>query len=159
MQPNRRKTRFIPNSVQGAMLWRAVFHWVLMIGATLTILVSWQFLIGDPHQTLSGCFDETWQRFGPCIVVFLMVLPIVVRDTVKFTNKLAGPLFRLRHALERLANDERVSPIRFRKGDMCQDLAEQFNTVLLRIQRDEEESRTKTEPAEKTECETAGRPA
>jgi hypothetical protein len=135
MDSNRRKTRYIPSSVQASLLGRAVFHWTFLLSSTLLILVCWQYLIGEPHQTLGSCLGDTWQRFGPCFVVLLMVLPVVVHDTVKFSNRLAGPLLRLGRAMESLANNEPVGPIRFRKGDFCQELAEYFNTALLQFQK------------------------
>jgi hypothetical protein len=115
-------------------------HWTLLLTATFAILLSWQYLVGEPHQTLRGCLRDTWHRFGPCFVILLMVLPVVVHDTVKFSNRLAGPLLRLRNAMQRVANNEHVRPIQFRKGDFCQDLAEHFNAALLRLQPDNDES-------------------
>ena len=152
MNSDRRKSSYIPRSVQRSLFWRAVWHWSFLLKGTLGILLVWQHMIGEPYQTIPERFAETWDRFAPCFVILMIVLPVVIYDTVKFSNRVAGPLYRLRRALESLANREPVAPIRFRKGDFCQDLAEYFNTALARIQHEEGIHST----SEESEYETVG---
>ena len=50
------------------------------------------------------------------------------------SNKYAGPLHRMRLAIKQLANAEPVSPLKLRKGDLLQEMAEDLNRIAARIQ-------------------------
>jgi hypothetical protein len=64
----------------------------------------------------------------PCLASFVLV-PLLVIDTLRLSNRLVGPLVRLRDGLRRLARGEQVSPIHFRTGDFMEELANEFNRV------------------------------
>ena len=75
----------------------------------------------------------------------MLVLPVVMFDMSRLTNRFAGPLFRLRGSMRRLARGERVDPVHFRENDYWQEIAEEFNAIVARIDRLESE-RQATEP-------------
>jgi hypothetical protein len=64
----------------------------------------------------------------------LLLLPIVVFDMVRFTNRLVGPMVRLRTALRCLCQGRPCEPLRFRHGDFWTELAEEFNALAARVQ-------------------------
>ncbi len=50
------------------------------------------------------------------------------------SNKYAGPLHRMRLVIKQLANAEPVSPVKLRKGDLLQEMAEDINRVAARLE-------------------------
>ncbi|MBN1822820.1 MAG: hypothetical protein JW803_00715 [Endomicrobiales bacterium] len=76
-------------------------------------------------------FDLIWK---PMLIVFLINIVILVTANLYYTNKIAGPIYRLKTLLEKkLAGDE-VEPIKFRKGDAFHELALLINKVLFKEQ-------------------------
>ena len=49
----------------------------------------------------------------------LMLLPVFLRDTLKLSNRFAGPMYRLRTGLKGLTESQPIAPIQFRTGDFC----------------------------------------
>ena len=79
-------------------------------------------------------FDDMWFHYGPALVASLILLPMVIIDIIRTSNRFCGPLLRLRRSMRALAQGERVEPIRFRKGDFWGEFAEEFNAVVARVQ-------------------------
>jgi len=134
MAKNERKRSLVDAPIQGALLLRAVFHWTFLIVGAFVVLFVWEVLTGDPHQSFSGQLQATWSRYSPCFIILLVLLPAVVHDTLKLSNRFAGPLFRLRRSMQGLVDGQPVQPVRLRNRDFCQDLAKNFNIILERIQ-------------------------
>jgi hypothetical protein len=78
-----------------------------------------------------------WTANGPYLVVFLMLLPIFLRDTVRLVNRVAGPWCRLRSVLQAINEGRDPGPLRFRDGDFGQDVAAEFNELMERLHRAE----------------------
>jgi hypothetical protein len=73
------------------------------------------------------------QYFLTAGVVSILVLPLLIYDALKLSNKFTGPLFRLRRELRRLAAGEHVPPIRFRSRDFWVAMADEFNAASQRM--------------------------
>ena len=71
---------------------------------------------------------------APAMIASIMLLPIVVVDSARFSNRFVGPIFRLRGAMKRLANGEKVEPFQFRKDDFWRDVPDDFNRIAERLQ-------------------------
>ena len=54
------------------------------------------------------------------------------------SNRFAGPVYRIRLALQQLADGETPDPIQFRENDYWRDLATYVNSITRRIQETEE---------------------
>lgn len=136
-KPKRRKL-FIDRQVQGALLRRVALYWLVCLNGVFCILVgmplliSW-FAIGQPLST-GELLNKTLVRYWPVFVSALILLPIVLADCVRVSNRFAGPLFRLRRAMRDLADGKTVEPIRFRDGDFWTLIADDFNRVAARVQ-------------------------
>jgi hypothetical protein len=61
----------------------------------------------------------------------------VIYDVVRMSNRFCGPLFRLRRSIRALSRGEHVDPISFREGDFWPEIAQEFNTLLVRAQRND----------------------
>jgi hypothetical protein len=129
-----KRTRlFIDPPVQGRLLCRVVIYWltgVAVIGA-LAGLQVWLESSGAPMNVV---LNRALLAFGPALIAALILLPLVLFDALRFSNKFAGPIFRLRNAVRRLADGTSYEPIHFRKGDYWFDLAEEFNRLADRLE-------------------------
>ncbi len=56
-----------------------------------------------------------------------MLVPVYLRDIVKFSHRFAGPMSRLRAILNDLADGRRGMSLKFRPGDFWQETATDFN--------------------------------
>ena len=79
--------------------------------------------------------SSMWHQYKLLAVVFLVVLPAFLYDLVQLSHRFAGPITRLRNEIRRAARGEKVKPIHFRENDFWQEMAEEFNALLVRIEK------------------------
>jgi len=127
-----RKKLFVDSKVQGALVWRVVLYWVICLVTITLMLLCWRILTG-PARLFYTHFDEMWYHFGPALVASFLLLPLVILDIVRLSNRFAGPLFRLRRSMRALARGEHVAPLKFRDGDFWQEIANEFNAIAERM--------------------------
>lgn len=128
-----RKHLFIDPKVQGALVTRVVLYWVVCLITISLMLLCWRILTG-PARMFYTHFDDMWFFYGPALVASFILLPLVIVDVIRLSNRFAGPMVRLRRAMRELARGEEVAPIKFREGDFWQDFADDFNALLTRVQ-------------------------
>ena len=126
----KRKRYFVDRSVQGAILLRLCLYFALFVFSAGAFLLFVEVLIDDPRKAA----DNFMNRHGPTILAGLVLTPIFFLDLCKLTNRFAGPMVRLRRSMKALAEGEEVSPIHFRDGDFWQELAEDFNRIVKRVE-------------------------
>ncbi len=127
---NKRQRVFVDKGVQGALVRRVLLHWALFLVLVFLLLSAWQLLIsGEPLNFASDQIITVWRSCIPVIVSMIVLLPVFLRDTVKLSNRFAGPILRLRNELKALADGKQNPPVKFRDGDFWQDLAGEFNRV------------------------------
>ncbi len=142
MSQSQRSRILVDPKVQWSIAARILGHWVLF----LVCLVSISAMVRIMGSAGQQPFAETWRAAAvaqvPILGVMLMLLPVFLRDTLKMSNRFAGPMFRLRTALRSMANNKTVAAINFRSGDFWQEAATDFNTVLDQLEalRQENES-------------------
>ena len=130
-----RRHLFIDAKVQGALVLRAILYWVVCLITITLMLLCWRILTG-PARMFYTHFNDMWFFYGPALVASFILLPLVIIDIIRLSNRFAGPMLRLRRSMRELARGEHVEPVRFRDGDFWQDFAEEFNAVVARVQRE-----------------------
>jgi len=133
MNKHNRKQLFVDPKVQGALILRVLAYWVCTIVTITSMVLCWRILTG-PSRMFYMHFDEMWFHFGPALIASLFVLPLMVVDCVRLTNRFTGPLYRLRRCFRELSVGQKVPNIHFRDGDFWQDIADEFNAVNQRVQ-------------------------
>jgi len=128
-----RKRLFIDPKVQGALVLRVVLYWVVCLMTITLMLLCWRILTG-PARMFYTHFGEMWFHFGPALIASFLLLPLVILDVVRLSNRFAGPLVRLRRSMRALARGEDVRPIHFREGDFWQEFADEFNALRDRVE-------------------------
>jgi len=133
-----RRTKVVSyKKIQFALAKRIMLHWGILFLTSIALLTIWQLLVsGDPFNLYSDHMKAMWAKVIPVFVVFLALLPVFVYDTVKFSNKFTGPVYRLQKTMQSLAEGEITNQIKFRKNDFWHDLAEDFNNLLEKTDSD-----------------------
>ena len=145
-----RKQIFVDAKVQGALVLRVAIYWVLCLLTIFLTLLCWRILTG-PARIFYTHFDDMWYYYGSALVASFLLLPIVLFDIVRLSNRFAGPLVRLRRSMRALARGEEVQPIHFRGSDFWQEFADEFNTIAARLQDERRSTSSDSGPCESIE--------
>lgn len=133
-----RKKSFVNRELQGRFLKRLVGYWIfyhLVLWHSLFAVDLMRNILGSavmdaPRQSLG----ELYSTFASShrVMLFLMVasLPIVLRDMVRLTHQVAGPLVRFRSALRQLVQGQNVEQVKLREGDLLTEFQDAFNQFL-----------------------------
>lgn len=128
----RRKKRFIDSRVQGALTRRIIFHWLIFVLVASAVAFLLQVLT-DPFRGLDSHLENLWWSQGPFLLVILFLMPVFVMDSIKLSHRFAGPIFNLRRAIRSVADGAAPRKVKFRKNDFWQDLAEDYNAMLSKL--------------------------
>ena len=141
----KRRQYFVDPKVQGGIIARCLLYWGTCLVTTFVILFFWSLMTG-PARISFMTVDYLWFHYGPAFVASLLLLPLILWDILKMTNRFAGPILRLRRELKKLAKGEQVSPLFFRQGDYWRDVADDFNRVAVRLKELEAKESLKGRP-------------
>lgn len=129
-----RKRLLVDKEVQSSLLRRVTIHWIAFLVCNTIALTIWIRVFEHPEIGWADTFVGTLKRFLPFFVINLALFPAFIRDTLKTTNRFAGPISRLKTALRTAANGEPVERLKFREDDFWSDVAADFNRVADRIE-------------------------
>lgn len=133
-QTRKRRIVYVDPIVQKSLLKRYAIHWTVFLLAVFVMTFLLQAFSKPPGESFMWFFNNFIDQYGLMSLVLLALLPIFVLDLLKITNRIAGPLFRLRQTILAVSRGETVQPLTFRKGDFCFELGEAFNSILNRLQ-------------------------
>lgn len=141
-----RKSLYINRSVQGQLIVRSVMQWFFYMCAVLLTIVIWT-VIRSPSQSAIALIYQAFMYFWPAIIASLMILPLFLYDMLKESNRIAGPIHRLKIEMQKFTNGEKVKELRFRDRDHWEEIAEEFNALVRKY--------GNTEPSNETNGTTA----
>jgi hypothetical protein len=125
----KRRRILIDNKVQLALARRVVGYWMFCLLSASFMVLCWEVVIGTKGSA-ADTFGRTLGRYAPVLVATFVVVPMVLVDAIRWSNRFAGPLVRFRRSMRQLADGKSVAPLKFREGDYWQDLADSFNDLL-----------------------------
>ena len=132
--PKHPRSKFlIDQSVQGAITWRIIVHWSSFIVAGFCFGFVFQML-ANPFTDLGQQFSIFWWNQVGFIFVLLFMTPVIICDTIKLSNRFAGPVYRLRDTIRRINAGENPPPVHFREDDFWREMADEFNAMTLQLQ-------------------------
>lgn len=126
----KRRRQWVDPEVQGGVLWKITLHWMLLFVCNALALTIWLRLFEQPETPWAESLVDTIKRFLPFFVVSLALIPAFAWDTLKLTNRFAGPMLRLRGALRDAREGRHVDPLVFRDNDFWKEVADNFNAVM-----------------------------
>jgi hypothetical protein len=127
---------------------RTASYWLYCL-LTLTLLtLCWRIANTEPQPFLSH-LHALKKDFAPAAIGSLLLLPIVLVDVLRLSNRFTGPMFRVRRTLKQLSQGQPVPPLTFRDGDFWTEFAVDFNAVAERLR--ELEAKVATLESERNE--------
>jgi hypothetical protein len=132
MAKPRRKRNYIDSCVQGSLSRRIIGHWLVFLSMAAVVSFVLQVL-SNPFQPLAAHVRNLWWTHGPFLLVMVFLLPVFVMDTIKLSNRFAGPVYSLRRAMREVVQGKPPRKLRFRKNDFWHALADDYNALLLRL--------------------------
>jgi hypothetical protein len=118
--------------VQGALMLRVFAYWLYCL-FTISMLLIWWELFTSKSRPFFELLGDVYLRFLPVAAASLLVLPLVMMDILRISNRFAGPARRLKNALRDLGNGKPVANITFRDNDFWKEMAVEFNRVNDRM--------------------------
>jgi hypothetical protein len=151
MQPDKKRRKQVADAkIQFAVARRFAWHICVFFAVASLLGLLVQFL-ANPLQGFSHCWSSFWSTSGPYLVVLMAMLPMFIWDTLKLTNRIVGPICRLRTTIRRINRGEEPAPIQFRDGDFWQDLAADLNALTERLRQAERERDGEDRQSERAE--------
>lgn len=149
-----RTTHFVDRSVQGALARRVLVHWILFLVTSVVSVTIMQILLGDPNRSVLDHVSAAASRYALFSIVLLALLPAFILDTVRLSNRFAGPICRLRTAFRQVAQGEPHEPLKFRGKDFWKDVADDYNAMMERLTADHPKAKRASEETthELTDC-------
>ncbi|MEM9940925.1 MAG: hypothetical protein AAF939_05005 [Planctomycetota bacterium] len=134
-QPStRQRTQMITDvKTQGIIVRKTLLHWTIFTLSSLMISVIIQFC-NNPFDTFSNNFVKAIRTFAPVMLTLICVGPIFIFDFLKLSNRIFGPIPRIRNKIRALAKGEFVSQLKTREDDTHLDLVEDINLLIQMIQ-------------------------
>ena len=127
----RRNQNLIDREVQLALLRRMCCQWLLFVLANIVALIAWTVTTEQPMHSQYETMLLVAQRLAPFVLVSLALAPVFFWDTLKLTNRFAGPIVRVRRALLQIADGKQPEEMEFRNGDYWRSLANDLNKAFL----------------------------
>jgi len=133
MSKPKRKRLFVDKYAQGTVLVRIVVYWFsCMLFASVPLVIGRTLV--EPDRLLVAHVAPVWNQYWPMLITMTLLLPFLLYDALRVTNRFAGPMFRLRRELQRYEEGSDIRPIKFRDKDFWQDLADQTSRLVQRVQ-------------------------
>jgi len=73
---------------------------------------------------------EFLHRQQPFLISLVLVVPLFVYDLIKFSHRIAGPLYRCRRVMRDMASGKVVPEFKPRKHDLMPELFHDFNVLI-----------------------------
>lgn len=125
----KRQQVFADRAIQSSLAWRLAGHWLLFTGLLLVLNTFLQMSFLFPQHSFPDAFRwAAWSQV-PLLACVAVLVPLFTRDALRISNRLAGPMVRLRKSLQSLAAGEKVPPLVFRENDYWLESATEFNRV------------------------------
>ena len=131
MASKRRRQLFVNRNLQGRLLFQAVVYWLYCLLSISLFAACWIILVKRPTSS-AQLFGELWSSCGPALGGSVLLLPLVLLDCLRISNRFAGPMIRIHHTLQQLADGKESRPIQLRQRDYWQELAQSVNLVMER---------------------------
>jgi hypothetical protein len=147
MPDTRRRIIMIDQKVQGALILRAAMYWIYCL-LSVSLMVLCCRVVKGPAGPFSAVATDLLKDYAPALAASLLLLPVVLVDIVRFSHRFVGPMYRLKWAMNSLAEGQPVRRVSFREGDFWIEFADSFNRVLERLQPSTESPEASTESSQ-----------
>lgn len=133
MAVKRRRLLFVDRKLQGALLAHTTLYWFYCLLSVSLVGACWITLTTSASST-TDLLDRLWIVIGPVLLGSVVLLPLVLMDCLRLSNRLAGPMVRIQRAMEQAAAGQRPDSITFREKDFWKEFSVHLNQVIERME-------------------------
>lgn len=127
----KRRSYLADREVQGPLLRQSLTQWfVFAVFGTILFAIFQLLLGGDLREPASQRLHVIWPVAASLFASLLMLLPKFVNDSLKLSNRFAGPIVRLRNTLRSIGEGKPYKKISFRNADFWQEIADELDGAL-----------------------------
>jgi hypothetical protein len=131
----KRKRLWINPAFQARLLARLVVYlmvFVVIVWQTCVVLEILPGLVDSNNLSsgIGGLYLQCLARQKPLLLALLLTLPAALYDLLKFSHRLAGPLYRCQRVMEEMAAGRAVPEFAPREGDHMPEFFQAFNAVI-----------------------------
>ncbi len=131
-----RKRLWINGAFQSRLLLRLVGYLLFFVVVMWHTRFVFELLPGlidgkNLRTGVSGLYLECLGRQTPFLLALLLILPAAVYDLLKFSHRLAGPLYRCQQVMEEMAAGRAVPEFEPRDGDHMPEFFRAFNALIV----------------------------
>jgi hypothetical protein len=135
MKPRFKRTRLLVDpSFQFGLLRRTAFYlllWTIVIFHVFFIFHLYEATTEPaPYRGMASVYAEFFSQQKPLLGTLILVTPLLLYDLLKFSNRIAGPLFRCRRVMQEMAAGNAVPEFKPRKHDFMAKFFEDFNALI-----------------------------
>jgi hypothetical protein len=131
----RRKQFLIEKKLQWQLARRHILSWLLGGLIVLSMPFAVSILYGIYFGTLT--FGEACQELLDAIwyplLIVLLLIPLGIQESIRFTNRIAGPVYRMRLELRKMLNGDAAAQIRLRRHDFMKEFVDEFNLLSAKV--------------------------
>jgi hypothetical protein len=132
-EKKRRQRLYTDRKLQGALLVHTTIYWFYCLFSVTLIAVCWIIFTQQPESS-SDMFNQLWMTCGPALLGSVALLPLVLLDCLRLSNRFAGPMVRFQRAMRELAQDGKTNAVQLRDGDYWREFADHFNIVAKKLE-------------------------
>ena len=157
MSQIRRRQLWVDAKVQGTLLLHVILYWLYCL-LTVTVMALVCIVFSKRPSTSVDLFQELWLSCGPALLGSVLLLPLVLLDCLRFSNRFSGPMVRLHREIKAMADGEVSRSVQLRDGDFWLEFAEDWNRVVARYSTAGNEEPAKVQPTSTPAAPTANSP-
>jgi hypothetical protein len=131
---HKRSRLWVDPGFQFRLQLRMGLYLLLYIGLVFFIDFVFQLMADFGNNITStdhnGRRIDFFGRQKHLLFALVVALPIILYDLLKFSHRVAGPLYRCRNLMQQMAGGEQVPEFKPRKHDLMRELFQAFNTLI-----------------------------
>jgi hypothetical protein len=137
MTPNYlRKRLWINAAFQSRLLLRMVVYLMVFVVVMWHTSFVFELLPGlidgnNLNRGIGGMYLDSLARQKPFLVALFLTLPAALYDLLKYSHRVAGPLFRCQKVMQAMAAGQVVQEFKPRDGDHMPEFFQAFNDLII----------------------------
>ena len=139
---HKRSTRYVNSFLQGHLMWRMVIYWlvynaalILVIGGEKLVWLVPDLITGELSFNFGEFFATFFVESRTLLVSMAVFCPLLIWDMMKYSHRIAGPLYRFRKAMEDHLAGEELQAVTLRDDDLLKEFQLTFNEFVAHVQK------------------------
>ncbi len=133
MKKEKRKTKIINKRFQFKYLFQILTLELFFVIITIIFTIVFNILLLNSPYLVSNYW--LWISIYS-FLIFAVGALLLIKKGIDFSHRIAGPIYKLRKAMEKLLMGNTEQKVRFRKNDEWHEIAILFNKIVGKINAD-----------------------